>query len=180
MHVSHVWFFATQWTVAHQSPLSMGLSWQEHWSGLPFLSPGDLPDPGRSNLQLLRLLHWQAGSLPLSHLGSPRDNCSLKQSTKLHVLWIPGGWAVGKPPAGAQQHLARRLEKKVLPSPSVIWREPRMWDMGKGVQILLMSSTKKHKIIFYKIHSLNLLLSACNAHKIYMKDHYTSQYDRSS
>jgi len=34
------------WTVAHQAPLSMGFSMQEFWSGLPFPSPGDLPDPG--------------------------------------------------------------------------------------------------------------------------------------
>ena len=33
------------WTVAHQVPLSMEFSKQEHWSGLPFPSPGDLPDP---------------------------------------------------------------------------------------------------------------------------------------
>jgi len=36
----------TLWTVAHQAPLSMGFSRQEYWSGLPFPSPGDLPDPG--------------------------------------------------------------------------------------------------------------------------------------
>ena len=36
----------TPWTAAHQVPLSMGFSRQEHWSGLPFLPPGDLPDPG--------------------------------------------------------------------------------------------------------------------------------------
>ena len=34
------------WTVAHQTPLSVGFSRQEYWSGLPFPSPGDLPDPG--------------------------------------------------------------------------------------------------------------------------------------
>ena len=38
--------FATPWTVACQAPLSMGFSRQEYWSGLPILSPGDLPDPG--------------------------------------------------------------------------------------------------------------------------------------
>ena len=38
--------FATPWTVACQAPLSMGFSRQECWSGLPFPSPGDLPDPG--------------------------------------------------------------------------------------------------------------------------------------
>ena len=37
---------ATSWTVARQAPLSMGFSRQEYWSGLPFPSPGDLPDPG--------------------------------------------------------------------------------------------------------------------------------------
>ena len=36
----------TSWTVARQAPLSMGLSRQEYWSGLPFPPPGDLPDPG--------------------------------------------------------------------------------------------------------------------------------------
>ena len=35
----------TPWTVAHQAPLSMGFSRQEYWSGLPFHSPGNLPDP---------------------------------------------------------------------------------------------------------------------------------------
>ena len=44
--LSHVQLFATPWTVAHQAPLSMGFSRQEYWSGLPFPSPGDLPDPG--------------------------------------------------------------------------------------------------------------------------------------
>ena len=38
--------FATPWTVTHQSPLSMGFPRQEYWTGWPFPSPGDLPDPG--------------------------------------------------------------------------------------------------------------------------------------
>ena len=44
--LSRVQLFVTPWTVAHQAPLSMGLSRQEYWSGLPFPSPGDLPEPG--------------------------------------------------------------------------------------------------------------------------------------
>ena len=44
--LSRARFFATPWTVAHQAPPSMGYSRQEYWSGLPFPSPGDLPDPG--------------------------------------------------------------------------------------------------------------------------------------
>ena len=43
---SRVQLFATPWTVAHQAPLSMGFSRQEYWSGLPFPSPGDLPNSG--------------------------------------------------------------------------------------------------------------------------------------
>ena len=43
---SHVWLFMTPWTVAYHTPPSMGFSRQEYWSGLPFPSPGDLPDPG--------------------------------------------------------------------------------------------------------------------------------------
>ena len=44
--LSYVQLFVTPWTVAHQAPVSMGLSRQEYWCGLPFPSPGDLPDPG--------------------------------------------------------------------------------------------------------------------------------------
>ena len=63
--LSHVPLFATPWTVAHQAPLSMGFSRQEYWSGLPFPSPGDLPntgiEPGSPEMQ--------ADSLPSKPLG---------------------------------------------------------------------------------------------------------------
>ena len=58
---------ATSWTVARQVPLSMGFPRQEYWSGLPFPPPGDLPDPG---IEPESPKNWQAGSLPLSPLGS--------------------------------------------------------------------------------------------------------------
>ena len=65
--LSHVCLFVTLWTVTCQAPLSMGLSWQEHWSGLPFPPPGDLPSPGiKSTPPAL-----QADSFLLSHRGSP-------------------------------------------------------------------------------------------------------------
>ena len=44
--ISHVQLFATPWNIAHRAPLSTGLSRQEYCSGLPFPSPGDLPDRG--------------------------------------------------------------------------------------------------------------------------------------
>ena len=58
--LSRVWLFVTPWTVAHQAPLSMEFSRQEYWSGLPFPSPGDLPNSGIEP----GLLTLQADSLP--------------------------------------------------------------------------------------------------------------------
>ena len=48
---SLVRLFATPWTVAYQASQSMGFSRQEYWSGVPFLSTGDLPDPGIINIE---------------------------------------------------------------------------------------------------------------------------------
>ena len=56
-----IWLFVTQWTVAHQAPLSMGFSRQEYCSGLPCPPPGDLPDPGIEPASLTSpsfLYHW--------------------------------------------------------------------------------------------------------------------------
>ena len=52
---SPVQLFVTLWTASHQAPLSMGFSRQEHWSGLPCLPPGDLPDPGIEPMSLMSL-----------------------------------------------------------------------------------------------------------------------------
>ena len=60
--------FATTWTVAHQAPLSMGFPKQEYWSGLPFPSPGDLPDTGIEPESPA----LQADSLPSEPLGNPK------------------------------------------------------------------------------------------------------------
>ena len=57
---------ATPWTVNCQAPLSMGFSRQEYWSGLPFPSPEDLPDPGIEPVSPVALA-LEANSLPLSH-----------------------------------------------------------------------------------------------------------------
>ena len=51
--LSCVRLFATPWTTAHQAPLSMGFPRQESCSGLPFSSPGDLPDSGIETVSLV-------------------------------------------------------------------------------------------------------------------------------
>ena len=65
----HVRLFVTPWTVAHQVPLSVGFSRQEHWSGCHALLQEIFLIQGL-NPHYLGLLHSQASSLPWHHLGS--------------------------------------------------------------------------------------------------------------
>ena len=67
--LSRVRLFATPWTVAYQAPPSMGFSRQECWSGLPFPSPGDLPNPGIEPGSPA----VQADALPSEPPGKPMD-----------------------------------------------------------------------------------------------------------
>ena len=81
---SHVQLFATPWTVAGQAPLSMGFSRQEYWRevGCHVFLQRIFPTQG-SNLSLLRLMHWQAGSLPLVPAGKPYgQRIKLKNNNK--------------------------------------------------------------------------------------------------
>ena len=78
--LSHVQLFATPWTVAYQAPPSMESSRQEYWSGLPFPSPGDLPDPGMKPgspaLQADALPSEPPGKPPSFQEGFPFFACS--------------------------------------------------------------------------------------------------------
>ena len=65
--LSCVQLFVTPWTVAYQAPPSMGFSRQGYWSGLPFPTPGDLPDPGSEP----RSPTWQVDALPSEPPGKP-------------------------------------------------------------------------------------------------------------
>ena len=75
----------TPWTVDHQAPLSIKFSSQEYWTGLPFPSPGDLPDPEIEQASPA----WQVASLPLSCLGSPPLGWHARKDTKLQE-WRTG------------------------------------------------------------------------------------------
>ena len=65
--LSCVQLFATPWIIAYQAPPSMGFSRQEYQNGLPFPSPGDLPDPGIES----RSPALQADALPSEPPGKP-------------------------------------------------------------------------------------------------------------
>ena len=83
-----VWLFATPWAVA-QAPMSMGISRQENWSGLPFPSPGDLPQQGSNSV----VLHCRWILDHLSHQGNPTicDHFTFaKQRDWIHK------WTVGR------------------------------------------------------------------------------------
>ena len=73
--------FVTPWTVAHQTPLSMEFSRQEYWSGSPFPSPGNLPDPGIKPIST-EALAWQVDSLAFE----PPANCPPKYMLLLHLI----------------------------------------------------------------------------------------------
>ena len=62
---------ATPWIAANQAPLSMGFFRQEYWSELPFLPPGDLPDPGMKPVSPGAPALAGSFFLPLSQLGCP-------------------------------------------------------------------------------------------------------------
>ena len=71
------------WTVARQAPLSMEFSRQGYWSGFHFFLQGIFLTQGSNP----RLLHWQVGSVPLSHLGSPLGSLPTRKRLNL--------WKVG-------------------------------------------------------------------------------------
>ena len=75
--LSRVQLFLTPWTPAYQAPPPMEFSRQEYWSGLPFPSPGDLPDPGIKP----RSPALQVDSLPAEPSGKPFYCCVEVQIT---------------------------------------------------------------------------------------------------
>ena len=111
------------WTIAHQAPLSMGISRQEYWNGLPCPSPGNLTNPGIEPMSH-HVWRWQADSLPLAPAGKPQR--PYKQRRLGHAeghQGLPRGHAQKKGHLRTQQegsHLRPRREaagKPSLPSP---------------------------------------------------------------
>ena len=103
--LSHVQLFVTPWIIAYQAPLSMGFSWQDYWSGLPFPSSGYLPNQG--------IEPWspalQTGALPSKPPGKPIDWVTNKQQELVSHSFR--GWVV-------QDQGARRFSA---------WWELRSW-----------------------------------------------------
>ena len=116
--LSRVRLFATLWTVAYQAPPSMGFSRQEYWSGLPFPSPGDLPDPGiepRSpTLEADALTSEPPGKRDMEFFAQTPWSCF--QKVCRHHPWP-------HPPKGGLCHLCARLETRDMTSVSNMWTQ---------------------------------------------------------
>ena len=107
--LSRVWLFATPWTIAYQAPPSMRFSRQEYWSGLPFPSPGDLPNPGiepgtpavqadaltsepPGKPRCLNSWYVTAGDLPIPGLGSWPKELSYHLTSQAMLLVSSSNW----------------------------------------------------------------------------------------
>ena len=96
--LSHVWLFATPWTVAHEAPLSVGFSSQEYWNGLPFLLQGIFTTPVSWTGGWI-LYHWATFSSVAQSCPTPWDpmdgsmsglpvHHQLPEFTQTHVHWF--------------------------------------------------------------------------------------------
>ena len=111
--------FATPQTTACPAPLSMGFPRQEYWSGLPSFSLGIFPTQGPNPLLLL----WQAGSLPLSHQGSPISTLLTRKSwthitrqrRRLEMDSLKGPWPTELHPHGSSMTFPGRSHRQPVP-----------------------------------------------------------------
>ena len=114
-HVHFFFFFATPWTVVCQAPPPMGFSRQEFWSGLPFPSPEDLPDPeiepGSPMLQ--------GDSLSSEPPGKPQIQEDIKKQSQLNILscFLP---------ADTFQNKTQICGNKIENSSLTEWRKERL------------------------------------------------------
>ena len=109
-HFSHIWLFATPWTVVHQAPLSVGLSRQEYWSGLPCPPPGNLLDlvieptsltsPALAGVFFTTSAIWEVHNLIYSwQIGCiNQENCWVKEITQKNFSYYSMGiWVAVMP-----------------------------------------------------------------------------------
>ena len=118
------------WTVAHQAPPSMGFSRHlANWSGLPFPSPGDLPDPGIEP----RSPTLQAGALTFASPGKPPEYYKAKVQQVYFNLVSEVGLNIGQIPRRLQLNNSAYKLKSIIPIllPSWAYCEDQMWNWDK-------------------------------------------------
>ena len=121
---------ATPWTVAHQAPLCMGFSRQEHWSGLPCPPPQDLPDPGIEPASLTCPLLAGEFFIPLGPPGKPpRKHAVSLRDGGLRFILIPT--AAPNEPAGKQSS-PERLPSSTADPNFIFLHAPRASSIEKS------------------------------------------------
>ena len=125
--LSRVWLFATPWTIAHQSPLSMVFPKQKYWSGLPFPTPGDHLNPGIKPVSLASPA-FTGGFFTTAPPGKPSVACSVLNKYLLNKWLWSGSVAVSSKvlPTWFQPqvlHLPRVLPDYRVSSSDSLWNQ---------------------------------------------------------
>ena len=148
--------FATPWTTVRQAPLSMGFSWQEYWSELPFPSPGELPDPGMEPAYPA----LPVDSLPLRLQGSPGRTFSSVQP--LRSVWIfATPWTTARQ---ASLSITISWSKLVIPSNHLILCHPLLLLPSIFPSIRVFSSESVLHIRWPKYWSFSFNINPSNEH----------------
>ena len=132
--LSCVWLFVTLWTVACQTPLSMGFSRQNSRVGCCALLQGIFLIQG-SNPQLLCLFHWQAGSLSLAPPGNPQ--------TSYMYTYIPSFLSLS-PPTRNMSPLNKLSNLNIW-----FWDPPLKWQLVSEGRVILCTMPSNFEVIDY-------------------------------
>ena len=169
-NVSHVQLFVTPWIVTHQAPLPMGFPRQEYWSGLPFPSPGDHPNPGikpeSPGLTCFKqsLYLWATREAPLTGVVTVQvEVWSWERFDKRDILLLE---LKSTGASSAERPESSRSGIRVSTSTSKLQEN---WDLSstKAWDYILPTSWKssptepQNRRIKIKMESANTLISAC-------------------
>ena len=143
--LSRVRLFATPWTIAHQAPPFMGFSRQEYWSGLPFPSPEDLPNPGTEP----RSPTLQAGALTSEPPLAQRKSLKSHSNRRHYYHCYP---VAGHLPWGAIQCLSLGT--------FVLGTEYSFWKRYSGLIFSSLSPFKSWNFFIAKAYSSTLVLQS--------------------
>ena len=149
--------FVTLWTVACQGPLSITFPRQEQWSGLPFPSPKDLPNPGIEP----RSPAWQVGSSPLNHQGSPKPSFSSVQlnGSVMSDSWQPHESQASRSITNSRSSLRLMSIELVMPSSHLILCCPLLLLPPMPPSIRVFSSESAHRMRWPKYWSFSFSIS---------------------
>ena len=155
--LSHVRLFVTPWTVAYQAPLTMGFSRQAYWSGLPFPSPGDLPNPG---------IEPASSSLEADALTSTNKQVNkllyhFKKPLKKDSEWVKVAQSC---PTFCDPWTIQSMEKKDRRQPNEIYLKSSQHPVCMCLQISLLVGRSMRRVmvslfpVIISLHYLKIML----------------------